>query len=129
MAVRCLAMTPTPSPSQLPKPKKGKKGRWLTVPRATILAALIAVGGGVAGAYIAPQNKGAPTPAPSVSSTPLGPASLTINQPSTGDIHWKDNYSGEAMSLRPGQLVWTFNQTVAGGSISDKVYPDTGPCK
>jgi hypothetical protein len=80
------------------------------------------------GAYIAPQNKAASTPVPSASSTPLGAASVTINEPSTGDITWKDSYSGEAVNLQPGQLVWTFNQGVAGGGFSDKVYPDTGPC-
>lgn len=126
MIVRYSTMTQN-QPQVPPKPKKGKK-RWLTPARATIIAAFVAVGGGVAGAYIAPQNKPTTVPAPSASPTPLGAAILTIDEPTTGDINYQDSYSGKALNLRPGQLVWTFNQTVSGGKVSDKVYPDTGPC-
>jgi hypothetical protein len=121
-------MTPSASPTQVPKPKKRKKKPRLTIAWATVIAAVIAGGFGFAGGYFSQHNTAAATPAPSTSTTPLGPASLTITQPLTGDIHWKDNYSGQAINLQPGQLVWTFNQTVTGGNISDKVYPDTGPC-
>lgn len=111
-----------------PKPKKSKK-RWKLNPaRATILAALIAVVGGVAGAYIAPQHGATTPPAASVSSTSLGPATLSIVEPPAADIHFEDNYHGRVTNLRPGQLIWTFNQTVTGGKVSEKVYPDTGPC-
>jgi len=93
-----------------------------------MIAPLVLVVGGIAGAYLAPQDKAATVPAPSAPSTPPGAAGLTINEPPSGNIAWKDNYSGAATNLQPGQLVWTFNQTVKAGNISDKVYPDTGPC-
>lgn len=77
MTVRYSTMTQSLQPA-VPKSKKGKK-RWKLNPaRATILAAFIAVVGGVAGAYIAPQNAATTPPASSVSSTSLGPATVNI---------------------------------------------------
>lgn len=55
---------------------------------------------------------------------------MTITSPLTGIINYPDSYSGKAFNLRPGQLVWTFNQPVntGTGAIDQATYPDSGPC-
>ena len=118
-------MAQSPPAGKASNQKKKKKRRGLTTAWATVLAAIIAGAAGFAGGYFPKKDTGTITPAPSAS---LGPEVLTINQPPSGDISWKDDYSGKAMNVRPGHLVWTFNQTVTNGKVSSKVYPDTGPC-
>jgi hypothetical protein len=85
---------------------------------AAVAAALIGVGGGLLGRVTAP------TP----SNEPQGTARVTITPPANGDIRHKESYSGRAVNLRPGQLVWTFNQSVGTNGPSDRVYPNSGPC-
>jgi hypothetical protein len=107
-----------------------KQGRWkLDVGWAAVIAALIGAAALVGVAFFAgtkTSSSGSTTTTSSKGSA--NPASVTIDPPSTGTIHWADNYSGDAVNLQPGQLVWTFNQTVTGDSISASVYPNSGPC-
>ena len=106
----------------LAKPK-----RKVDIGIATIVAAVIVALSGW-GTFIGTKVTASVTnPAPATGAT-QGPESVTINQPSSGTIHWADNYSGGVVNLQPGQLVWTFNQTVTGNSISSSVYPNSGPC-
>ena len=107
------------------------QGKWkLDAGWATVISAAIGAVALLAVAFFAGTNVPASTSTSSSSSASHGHASVTINPPPTGDISHLDSYSGNAMNLAPGQLVWTFNQSVnvKTGSISPRTYPDTGPC-
>jgi hypothetical protein len=70
-------------------------------------------------------------PAILISSLGHGPASVTINLPPRLRIPLISNLSGDEKNLRPGELVWTFNQNIQGsgsGPYSPTTYPDSGPC-
>jgi hypothetical protein len=110
--------------------QKGQ-GKWkLDAGWATVISAAIGAVALIAVAFFAGTNVPASTSMSSSPSASRSPVSVTINPPLTGDISHLDSYSGNAINLAPGQLIWTFNQSVNGktGSISPRTYPDTGPC-
>lgn len=55
----------------------------------------------------------------------LGP----INPPGdNGIIGQVVDLSGTVYNLKPGQVVWTFNQPISGPGASSDFFADTGPC-
>jgi hypothetical protein len=56
------------------------------------------------------------------------PVRVTIDGKVDGYIQYPDTFSGVAANLKPGQVVWTFNQSVTGRQSSTAVYPNSGPC-
>ena len=110
------------------KRKRSMDVGWATalVALATVVSASITL----AGTYLVKPASSGAKPASTASKSAEGPTSVTITPPESGTIHHLDSYSGKVYNLRLGQLVWTFNQSVARktGSISPVTYPDSGPC-
>lgn len=117
-----MATTQPPQKSKSPQPALKSKGRKLKVDPgiAAIIAAVIGLGGIFLGRVTAP--------APGTSNSSQGATSVTINSPVNGDISYQDSYSGNVANLRPGQLVWTFNQPVGQTGPGESVFPNSGPC-
>jgi hypothetical protein len=108
-----------------------ERRKWsIDVGWATLIAGALSALAVLAASFYAGTRVPASAPAaPPALTTAQGPARVTINLPLTGDIHHLDSYSGKALNLKPGQLVWTFNQSVSkDGSFSTNTYPDSGPC-
>jgi hypothetical protein len=122
-------MSPSVPSAQAATPSaKKKKKKKLTMPWATVITGIITAGIGAGVTYVASSGASTATPTPSPSASLVVPAVLTIDQPPSADITWKDNYYGTALNLQPGQLVWIFGQVVTQGKPSTKVYPQIGPC-
>jgi hypothetical protein len=107
----------------------GRRQRTVDIGWATIVAAMILAVGGVAGVFIGLAFASGPAPVPAASGPARIAASVTIDQPPTGDIRFESNLSGTVEGLKAGQLVWTFAQIVnKDGSFSPVTYPQNGPC-
>ncbi|HUC26539.1 MAG TPA: hypothetical protein VMA73_27875 [Streptosporangiaceae bacterium] len=58
-----------------------------------------------------------------------GPVTLTINHPASGEVAFKDSYSGKVSGLQPGQTIWLFEQGVSKtGVVGASTFPEQGPC-
>jgi hypothetical protein len=58
-----------------------------------------------------------------------GPITLTINHPATGEVTFKDSYSGKVSGLQPGQTIWLFEQGISKtGVVGAYTFPEQGPC-
>jgi hypothetical protein len=55
----------------------------------------------------------------------LGPIDLPGDNGIIGQVV---NLSGTVYNLKPGQVVWTFNQPISGQAASSGFFADTGPC-
>lgn len=55
----------------------------------------------------------------------LGPMNLPGDNGIIGQVV---NLSGTVYNLKPGQVVWTFNQPISGQAASSGYFADTGPC-
>jgi len=115
-----------PPPPDSPEKRK----RAVNANVATILAACILAIGTVGGAYIGRATASKTTPTPTASAAAHGPPTLTITPPNKFTIPLINTFSGSAINLQPGQIVWTFNQYVAGKHklFSKDTYPNSGPC-
>jgi hypothetical protein len=57
------------------------------------------------------------------------PVKLTINHPATGEVDFKDSYSGTVSGLQPGQTIWLFEQGISKtGVVGAYTFPEQGPC-
>jgi hypothetical protein len=127
-----MATGSPPPPTTTGKPKR--TARQVDVGLATIVAACILAGGGVAGVFIgratAPSNTAtSTTPKATPGKSTSSPASVTITPPVSGNIPFESTLSGQIVNLQSGQLVWTFFRNVSSdGSLASQVYPIAGPC-
>lgn len=117
------------SPSSDQPDPAGKHKLTVDIGVATIVAAVILAGGGVAGIFIGRATTSGTASALTTSKQAHEPASATITPPVTGDVPYSSTFFGRVDNLQTGQLVWTFFQPVnANGSFGSTTYPTAGPC-
>jgi hypothetical protein len=96
--------------------KTARRNTWLTVIGGILVAAIT---GGLTYYAGHGSNTGIPRP---VSQLTLG----SFGAPNgDSNIPWEVSLSGPVSGLKPGQMVWTFNEFL---KTPGTYYPDTGPC-
>ena len=107
------------------KPKRSHR-KWLNLPRATVLVAVIGLVGTYVLNVVTHHNN-------LVKVAALAP-SIFYDASSAGIRHVKeqDDYSGTVKNLQKNQLIWIFNQHLTNPNkpkaLASAIYADAGPC-
>jgi hypothetical protein len=100
--------------------------RFLTDSRATLIGAIITAAAALVATFFGGRLSSSGSSVTATAQAPsLGPINLPGNDGTIGAVV---DLSGTVHNLKPGQVVWTFNQPISGDPATGTYFAETGPC-